>query len=167
MKWVLRIRAGKRVREQIPFISDLLFVHDTAEALNPIVSKTPTLQYRYRKGGAYCEPVTVPDRDMQRFIHAIGTTESPRFYLPEEITPSMYGRRIRIVGGPLDGYEGSLITTRGSARQASACGTSTSAGSRGGGESGVCAGGGVNDIIKSKKLYPLLQLFVGYTFGIF
>ena len=26
----------------------------------------------------------------------------------------MYGRRIRIVGGPLDGYEGSLITTRGS-----------------------------------------------------
>ena len=113
MKWVLRIRAGKRVREQIPFISDLLFVHDTAEALNPIVSKTPTLQYRYRKG-AYCEPVTVPDRDMQRFIHAIGTTESPRFYLPEEITPSMYGRRIRIVGGPLDGYEGSLITTRGS-----------------------------------------------------
>ena len=62
MKWVLRIRAGKRVREQIPFISDLLFVHDTAEALNPIVSKTPTLQYRYRKGGAYCEPVTVHDR---------------------------------------------------------------------------------------------------------
>ena len=25
----------------------------------------------------------------------------------------------------------------------------------------------MNDIIKSKKLYPLLQLFVGYTFGIF
>ena len=26
----------------------------------------------------------------------------------------MYGRKIRIVGGPLDGYEGSLIATRGS-----------------------------------------------------
>lgn len=71
--WMLRIRADKRVREQIPFISDLLFVHDTAEALNPIVSKTPTLQYCYNRGGVYCEPVPVPDRDMQRF------------YFPEEI----------------------------------------------------------------------------------
>jgi hypothetical protein len=26
----------------------------------------------------------------------------------------MYGRKIRIVGGPLNGYEGSLLTTRGS-----------------------------------------------------
>jgi len=26
----------------------------------------------------------------------------------------MHGRKIRIVGGPLDGYEGNLITTRGS-----------------------------------------------------
>ena len=32
----------------------------------------------------------------------------------EEITPEMLNRPIRIVGGPLDGYEGTLITTRGS-----------------------------------------------------
>ena len=37
-----------------------------------------------------------------------------KYYLPEDITPQMYGRKIRIVGGPLDGYEGNLITTRGS-----------------------------------------------------
>jgi hypothetical protein len=34
--------------------------------------------------------------------------------LPEEITPQMYGRPIHIVGGPLDGYEGNLLTMRGS-----------------------------------------------------
>lgn len=38
----------------------------------------------------------------------------PKYYLPEEITPEMLNRRIRIVGGPLDGYEGTLITVRGS-----------------------------------------------------
>ena len=37
-----------------------------------------------------------------------------KYYLPEEITPEMHNRPIRIVGGPLDGYEGTLLTTRGS-----------------------------------------------------
>jgi len=35
-------------------------------------------------------------------------------YLPDDLTPSMLGKRIKIIGGPLDGYEGALITTRGS-----------------------------------------------------
>lgn len=114
MKWTIAVRSGKRIRVQVPFIPDLLFVHSTTDALDPIVARTATLQYRYRKGGAYCEPVTVPDKDMLRFIRAVTATDAPRFYLPSEITPSMFGRRIRIVGGPLDGSEGRLVTTRGS-----------------------------------------------------
>ena len=51
---------------------------------------------------------------MNRFIHAVNATDSPRYYLPEEITPELYGSRIRVVGGPLDGYEGFLLRTRGS-----------------------------------------------------
>ncbi len=56
----------------------------------------------------------VPDTDMERFMLAVKSTESPRFYSPDEIVPEMYGRKIRILGGPLDGYEGYLLTTRGS-----------------------------------------------------
>ena len=58
--------------------------------------------------------MVVTDADMERFIRAVNATESPRYYLPEEITPAMYGRNIRIVGGTLNGYQGSLLTTRGS-----------------------------------------------------
>lgn len=36
------------------------------------------------------------------------------FLFSRRNTPSMYGRRIRIVGDKLDGYEGSLITISGS-----------------------------------------------------
>ena len=50
----------------------------------------------------------------EHFIRAVNATESPKYYLPEEIIPAMYGRKIRIEGGPLSGYEGSLLTTRGS-----------------------------------------------------
>ena len=57
--------------------------------------------------------MTVADADMERFIHAVSVSKNPKYYLPGELTPSMCGRHIRIVGGPLDGYEGKLLTVRG------------------------------------------------------
>ena len=113
MKWHLVTRKGIRIREEVPFIQDLLFVHETRLNLDPIVKKTPTLQYRWLRN-TWREPMTVHDADMDRFIRAVSNSESPRYYLPEEITPTMYGRKIRIEGGPLSGYEGRLLTTRGS-----------------------------------------------------
>ncbi len=113
MKWLLVTKKGKRTRVEVPFIPDLLFVRDSKQNLDSIVKRTETLQYRYVKGG-YCVPMVVPDADMERFIHAVKSSESPKYFLPEEVTPQMCGRRIRIVGGPLDTYEGSLLTTRGS-----------------------------------------------------
>lgn len=113
MKWRLTVEKGKRVRKEVPCIQDLLFVHDNRLNLDSIVEKFPTLQYRWVPN-AYRRPMTVPDTDMERFIHAVSSSESPKYYLPEEITPQMHNRSIRIIGGPLDGYEGTLITTRGS-----------------------------------------------------
>ena len=113
MKWHLVTRKGMRIREEVPFIQDLLFVHETQNNLDAVVEKIPTLQYRWLRG-TWREPMTVADTDMERFIRAVDATESPRYYLPEEITPVMYGRKIRIEGGPLNGYEGRLLTTRGS-----------------------------------------------------
>jgi len=113
-KWVTVTVRGKREPKEAAFIPDLLFVHEARTVLDPIIDTTETLQYRFRKYGAQNEPIIVPDADMERFIHAVSTFGSHKYYLPEEITPAMYGRRIRIVGGPLDGYEGSLLTTRGS-----------------------------------------------------
>lgn len=112
-RWSLKIRKGIHVREEVPFIQDLLFVHETQSNLDTVVGKTPTLQYRWLRN-TWREPMTVADKDMRRFIKAVSSTEFPQYYLPEEVTPEMYRRRIRIVGGTLDGYEGHLLTTRGS-----------------------------------------------------
>lgn len=95
MKWHLVTRKGIRIREEVPFIQDLLFVHETQNNLDAVVEKTPTLQYRWLRG-TWREPMTVADRDMERFIRAVDATESPRYYLPEEITPTMYGRKIAL-----------------------------------------------------------------------
>lgn len=114
MKQRLTVVGGKKIRKEVPFLQDLLFVYAMREELDAIVQSIPTLQYRFIKGGRYCEAMTVRNREMERFIHAIRNTDNPRYYSPEEITPAMQGRRVRIVGGPLDNYEGCLLTVRGS-----------------------------------------------------
>ncbi len=105
----LTTRKGKKTCEEVPFIRDLLFVHSTHERLDPIVEKTPTLQYRYVRGGKYREAMTVADADMERFIYAVRHSDSLRYYRPDELSPAMFGRKIRIIGGLLDHYEGRLL----------------------------------------------------------
>ena len=112
LKSRLAVRGGRRIREEHPYLPDLLFVHSVRSSLDAYVELIPTLQYRYVRG-AYCVPMTVDEREMSRFIHAVRSSENPRFYLPGELDSSMYGRRVRIVGGALDGYEGSLLSIRG------------------------------------------------------
>ena len=113
MKWQLAIRRGKRIREQVPFLRDLLFVHATRDKLDPIVDKTDTLQYRYIRGGKYRDPMKVGCKEMERFIQAVRWSENPVYYLPDEIPASMYGRKVCIIGGDLDGHEGTLLKVRG------------------------------------------------------
>lgn len=113
MMWKIVVRQGKRIRVEVPFMADLLFVHETRENLDPIVESIPTFQYRWLRG-TYREPMTVPDAQMARFIYAVSQSKSLKYYLPEEITPAMLGHKVHIVGGALDGYEGTLLKLRGS-----------------------------------------------------
>lgn len=114
MKWQLVVCQGKRMRMEVPFIQDLLFVHSTRDELDPIVEKTATLQYRYLHGGKYREPLIVKEKDMERFMNAVRSVDKPIYYRPSELTLAMYGKRIRIIGGPLNNFEGYLLSVRGS-----------------------------------------------------
>lgn len=113
MKWRVATRKGEKIREEIPVIPDLLFVHSSRADLDPIVEKTETLQYRFLRK-TWREPMTVRESDMELFIRAVNSSDSVKYYMPEELSPEMYNRNIRIIGGKLDGYEGKLLTVRGS-----------------------------------------------------
>ena len=105
MRWQLVERKGKRIREEVPLLHDLLFAHTTRTCMDPIVEEISTLQYRYLRGG-YRKPMTVGHAEMNRFIRAVHSDDSPRYFLVEELTSAMYGRMIRI--------EGRLLSIRGS-----------------------------------------------------
>ncbi len=114
----IALSGGKRVRTQVPFVHDLLFVRAAKENLDKIVGRTETLQYRFVKGAPYRTPMTVPERDMDRFIAAVTRLRTPRYYTPEEITPAMRGARVRMVGqSPLDGLEGTLLKIKGARKK--------------------------------------------------
>lgn len=104
---------GHRQKREVPVIQDLLFVHETKEILDLFVAKYMTLQYRYAFGRKQNEPMIVRNEDMEKFIFAVGHTETPAYYQPGELTNAMYGKQVRIVGGMLDGYEGRLLSVKG------------------------------------------------------
>lgn len=113
MVWKLVVKHGKRTPVKVPFMQDLLFVHESPQKLDPIVERTNTLQYRFLRDGKRT-PMTVRDTDMERFMHAVEATDNPCFYAPKDIKPNMIGKFVRIVGGLLNGYEGRLQKLQGS-----------------------------------------------------
>ncbi len=112
MIWKLCIRQGRRIRMKVPYISDLLFVYDTRQTLDVIVDTVATFQYRYVRGSNGM-PMVVRNSDMESFIKAVEATDNPCFYTPGELTSAMIGRKVRIIGGPLNDYEGCLQKIRG------------------------------------------------------
>lgn len=114
MHWRMFKKNGRQIRKEVPVIQNLLFAYETRQRLDPIIAETPTLQYRYKKGGKYCEPIIISDEEMNRFIYAVKLTEEPKFYSADELGQIKLGKTVRVVGGPMGGYQGKLLTVRGS-----------------------------------------------------
>lgn len=111
--WKIKKKGGKSERIEVPAIHDLLFVESTRAELDPLVERTSTLQYRFVKGGHFGEVMTVREEDMARFIRAVTSTDDALYYSPSEITSSMIGKRVKIIGGPLNGMSGNLLSIKG------------------------------------------------------
>lgn len=115
---IITTAGNRRERRRVPCITDLVFVRTSRRDLDPIVLRTPTLQYRYVRGGLPGAPLTVNAADMERFISAVSRAERVDYYSPAEITPAMLGRSIRLVcDGPLNGHVCRLLNVSGSPRR--------------------------------------------------
>ncbi len=116
MRQQIKTSNGHRIRVEVPVIFDLLFVRSTRTVLDPLVNKTKNLRYRYLKGGRL-EPIVISDVEMQNFIEVATSSNDVKYYAPEEITPDMYGRKVRILSGTLKDKEGYLLASRGNSKK--------------------------------------------------
>lgn len=110
-------RKGRKQVVEVPYMRDLVFVHDSPSVIDPIVAATPTLQYRFVRGGRSNEPMVVPDDEMERFMALVSSQSLFQYYTLDEVSAAMCGRDIIIVGGKLDGFRGKLLTVKGSKRK--------------------------------------------------
>ena len=114
LKQQVFIEFGKRVVRFVPYMTDLIFVHKSREELDPIVRKMELLQYRYVRGGKQYEAMSVRHKDFVAFRRAVEETDNVEYFSYSEDSPRIYGKQIRIIGGRLNGFEGRLMSKRGS-----------------------------------------------------
>ena len=84
MRYEVRIRNGRKRRELVPVISDLIFVHAVQSELQKVKFKLPYFQYMIdiRNG----QKIIVPDDQMRQFIAVAGTyDEHLIFFSPDEV----------------------------------------------------------------------------------
>ena len=105
---------GKRVVRFVPYMTDLIFVHKSREELDPIVRKMELLQYRFVRGGKQYEAMSVRHKDFVAFRRAVEETDNVEYFSYSEVSPRIYGKQIRIIGGRRNGFEGRLMSKRGS-----------------------------------------------------
>lgn len=117
MHWVVREKRGKATREYVPVIQNLLFVFECRQVLDPIVERCDSLQYQFKRGASSGTPMTVPLKEMERFISAVNNDASPVYFTPSELTHDIIGKNVIITGGPLNGYTGRLLKMQGSRKR--------------------------------------------------
>jgi transcription antitermination factor NusG len=106
-------RGGKKSRELVPAISNLLFARTTRAIIQEIKKGVQFLQYRTCPENGRNVPIIVPDVQMRQFISISETFNENLVYLkPEEINLKK-GARVRVIGGAFDGVEGIFMKVRG------------------------------------------------------
>lgn len=105
---VKKIRGIKRKVSQ-PAISSLIFVCATKEQIQQAKQGVDYLQYITRKLDGRNVPITIPDDQMNQFVNIVqDDTIEKTFFAPGEVNFSE-GTKVRVHGGPFDGYEGVYI----------------------------------------------------------
>lgn len=106
MRHVIRTVGGRKLRQYVPAVHNLLFVRSTRSGVRSAKARMPYLQFlvERREGRGY--PIVVPDDRMADFI-AVASAETADlvYFSPDEISLTA-GEHVRIHGGPFDGVSG-------------------------------------------------------------
>lgn len=108
----VRVVRGVKRKLTVPAINSLIFVYAQKEALQQAKYGVEYLQYLTRKMDGRNEPIIVPEEQMEQFRRVVeDETVDKTFFAPGEVNLAE-GTKVRVHGGPLDGYEGVLVKVK-------------------------------------------------------
>ena len=109
MHMVAEERHGVRRLVERPLISNMLLVRAPYEEVNAFVRRHDFLHFAFRKSDKGFAILEVPDEEVEAFRQAVEKMgEELRYYAPDTVALHR-GDRIRVIGGPLHGMEGTLL----------------------------------------------------------
>ena len=113
MKCEIKVVRGIKRKLTIPAINSLIFVYSTKEALQEAKFGLDYLQYLTRKEDGRNVPIIVPTVQMEQFMNVVqDDTIEKSFFTPSEADLAS-GTKVKVHGGPFDGYEGTLLKVKG------------------------------------------------------
>lgn len=111
MRYKERVVCGKKVRELVPAISNLIFVYSNTQQLRELKRKMDYLQYIVNSRTK--EKIIVPQLQMQRFMEVQEVdNEHILWFAPQDVNFSK-GMNVRVIDGQFKGYEGTLVKVKG------------------------------------------------------
>ncbi len=114
MRYVLvPLPGGKTKRELRPAVPSLIFAKGTRKEIQEFKDRQGIVQYLCRPEGEKNIPIIVPEYQMETFRKAIENSLNNFLYFrPGEINITK-GKRVRIIGGALNGLEGTFMKVKG------------------------------------------------------
>lgn len=114
MQWqVVTHRNGKKSRDLVPAIHNLIFVRTTRPIIQKVKTGVKFLQYRTQPENGKNVPIIVPDDEMYRFIAVTDTFDKQLVFMRPDEIDLRKGTRVRVHGGIFDGVEGVFVKVAG------------------------------------------------------
>ena len=116
MQWAVRNNEkGNPCRKLVPAVINLIVIYAYENQLTELKEKHLDQLYNveYRRdqlhNGMWSAPITVPDREMERFMGVVTDNEDSLTYISPELLEGKKGRNVRVVAGQFKGAEGVLM----------------------------------------------------------
>lgn len=113
MRYEIKTIRGKKVRELVPVIHNLIFVYSTRAILDQVKLRVESIVgMRYIMDKSIKAPIKISDNEMQNFIRVSGTMEEQLLYTSASEVNLNKNDQVLITGGIFSGVIGCVIGTK-------------------------------------------------------
>ena len=111
----MKLRGNRRVKELYPAVAGIVFALLNEEELETFRENSKIHCFPW-KDCATGSPLVVSEKEMKNFIGVAGTCDEQLIYLESNPINWEKGQKVRIIAGPLKGYEGRFVRVKGDRR---------------------------------------------------
>ena len=112
MTEVVRLRRGRKVKEKVPAVCNLIFVHSDSQTINNVKTVQPRLQFKTMPCEGKNERIVIPDEQMAEFIQVSSSSILEKEYVDPALLKLRAGQRVKVTLTDGTSIEGIFMTLK-------------------------------------------------------